>query len=256
MARTIPSRHHPLINLEGKKIGKLLVKSLAGRHPVTNRFTWNCQCDCGKKIVITGNRLTKKRPTLSCGCYGKDPSVVERKIGHMRTHKMTYDPLYPNWLSMMTRCFNKNEPEYCRYGAVGKIPCAFIKESPANLLATIGPRPPGHRMSVDRIDGTKGYYCGKCSECLANGWPLNIRWATPTQQMRNRINNRRVTINGVTRVASEWAEIAGLNRETFITRLNRGWTGSKLLIPILHTRGNWVRNPIGSKKRVLHENLV
>ena len=39
-----------------------------------NRFTqWLCSCDCGKRVVVCGSALTrKKRPTLSCGCLQKD----------------------------------------------------------------------------------------------------------------------------------------------------------------------------------------
>lgn len=67
----------------------------------------------------------------------------------------------------------------------------------APFLADMGERPAG--TTIDRIDGTLGYFKGNC------------RWATPTQQTRNRRVTRRYTIAGTTKTIAEWAEETGLS---------------------------------------------
>ena len=66
-----------------------------------------------------------------------------------------------------------NEREAERYVPLGVAP-RWLKYE--NFLADMGPRPPGH--SLDRIDNEVGYS------------PKNCRWATSTQQNRNRRQKR------------------------------------------------------------------
>lgn len=76
--------------------------------------------------------------------------------------------------------------------------------------ANLGPRPRGH--SVDRIDNDRGYE------------PGNIRWASPTVQMRNRSVNTLVTVDGVTRCIAEWAEVSNLTPAAICGRIyDLGW---------------------------------
>ena len=48
-----------------KRYGKLLVISFA--YTKDSKAYWNCQCDCGNKIVVKGSSLRNKE-TESCGC--------------------------------------------------------------------------------------------------------------------------------------------------------------------------------------------
>jgi hypothetical protein len=66
-------------------------------------------------------------------------------------------------------------------------------------------------MTIDRID-----YKGNYSKD-------NCRWSTPTQQGRNKRNNRFLIRNGITKTLSEWSEITGIDSETISSRLNKGW---------------------------------
>jgi hypothetical protein len=121
---------------------------------------------------------------------------------------------YSTWKSMKNRCLNSADQAYHRYGAKGVTVCSewlsfecFVKD--------MGPRPKG--MSLGRIDNNKGY----CKD--------NCRWETKTQQNRNRSNCRRVTIEGVTKNLSEWAEEFNLSRRTLTCRLDSGLTSLKEL---------------------------
>lgn len=52
-----------LIDLKGKRFGKLVVLNRCESHDKRKSTTWDCQCDCGNK--------TKDGGTESCGCLSK-----------------------------------------------------------------------------------------------------------------------------------------------------------------------------------------
>ena len=66
-------------------------------------------------------------------------------------------------------------------------------------------------LTIDRIDNSKGY-------C-----PENCRWATETEQNRNKQNNINITYHGKTQCLAAWCEELKLNYFTVHTRLGRGW---------------------------------
>ena len=60
-----------LNDLTGKKFGKLTVLKRVGDYispKGQHKTQWMCICDCGNKIIATGNNLIKKN-TTSCGCF-------------------------------------------------------------------------------------------------------------------------------------------------------------------------------------------
>ncbi len=80
----------------------------------------------------------------------------------------------------------------------------------------MGPKPtPQH--SLDRIDNSKGYF------------PDNCRWASPTEQIRNRSCSRSITHNGETKTWAEWAEKLGTTYEAVRGRVRKGWTEEQII---------------------------
>lgn len=62
-----------LIDLEGKRFGKLTVLKIGKPHVYSNgrkSISWLCRCDCGVEKEILGNNLVGGN-TTSCGCYRK-----------------------------------------------------------------------------------------------------------------------------------------------------------------------------------------
>lgn len=56
----------PKVNEIGNKYGKLIVIS-ESQERIRGRVCWNCQCDCGNTITVTGTDLRTGRKT-DCGC--------------------------------------------------------------------------------------------------------------------------------------------------------------------------------------------
>lgn len=175
---------------------------------------WRCQCDCGKTVITRGSSLLAGT-TRSCGCL-----VSERTPEHCahiseskKTHGMSHDPelrsTWSSWSMMMQRCFNPKRMQFHDYGGRGIKPCAFIKESPLNLLGLIGKRPEG--TSIERINNSLGYTCGQCDQCKSKGWPMNVKWENRSGQSRNKRNNVFVVINGISKLRHEWAKDMGVS---------------------------------------------
>lgn len=211
-----------LNDLTGHRFGRLVVLREGARSADGHRL-WQCVCDCGTEKSISGATLLRsKRPTRSCGC------LMKETISACNTrHGLSLTPTWLIWCGMKTRCLNKRDKSYAAYGGRGIRMCSAIQESVETIIGLIGARP--ENKTIDRVNNTGHYSCGKCPECAREGWPMNIRWATLVEQGRNQSTNHHVEINGVTRCLSEWAEVSGLKAGTINARINRGWPSDRLL---------------------------
>lgn len=196
------------IAMIGKKYNRLFVVSVASR--LNGRpYKMNCICDCGtKKEVNYGAILTGA--SKSCGCLKK-----EHLIKYNFKHGYGGTKIHDTWKAMIDRCFNPKNKNFNRYGGRGIIVCNewLIFD---NFLHDMGE--PQKHLSIDRIDNNGNYSKDNC------------RWATHTQQERNKSTNAIFTHNGKTMCMKEWAEYIGINYSTLANRLYRGWTFDRAII--------------------------
>jgi hypothetical protein len=131
------------------------------------------------------------------------------KHGHARVGQ--HSPEYRTWRGMVKRCHSKNDMRYPDYGGRGVVVCTRWRNNFEAFLSDVGKKP-ATSFSIDRINNEKGYS------------PANCRWASRTEQARNKRSNRRLRFNGETLTAVEWAERLGFNYWTLVDRLDEGWS--------------------------------
>jgi len=66
-----------LINLVGKRYGKLIV--LERSDTVKSKTRWLCRCDCGKEKIVGGSDMSQGK-IKSCGCL-RTPNEIGKKYG-------------------------------------------------------------------------------------------------------------------------------------------------------------------------------
>ena len=145
--------------------------------------------------------------------YARSPEGAAKK----RAWKLARGPLYAVWVEMRRRCTAPDHPAFENYGRRGIYVC-FRWGSYPTFVADMGPRPPG--ATIERIDNDGPYA------------PDNVRWATRTEQNRNRRNNRNVTFKGETMTAAEWATRLGISKKRLYWRLARWSVGRALNAPV------------------------
>lgn len=147
--------------------------------------------------------------------------------GHAIKHHHTKE--YRAWHGAKCRCYNPKMTGYENYGERGICVCEGFKIF-KNFIDIMGPAP-SSKHSLDRIDNEKHYSCGKCSQCIKEGWKLNCRWATKLEQDNNRSICVFYTLNGESMTIPQWARRYHLKVQTVEKRFYRlKWTLEKALI--------------------------
>jgi hypothetical protein len=125
---------------------------------------------------------------------------------------------------MRRRCYNPREPQFKDWGGRGIRVCDEWRGNFEAFLRDVGDRP-GPEFQLDRINNDGNYE------------PGNVRWATRTEQSRNRRCSRRLTVSGETLTLREWAERTGINERTLRHRAFRlGWTDERAVCtPVART---------------------
>lgn len=126
-------------------------------------------------------------------------------------HGLSAAPEYRAWQTMRLRCTVPTNAAYPNYGGRGIKVCDRWLHSPAAFIADMGPKPTAAH-ELDRYPDNNGHY-----------EPGNCRWATRSENDRNRRSNRLIELDGETLPLVAWAERYGIARDTLRKRLEAGW---------------------------------
>lgn len=123
-----------------------------------------CQCSCGRIQPLGASNLIHGTTTQCRSCASKKTST---------THGYSKTPTYVVWKNMKRRCNDPNHNRWERYGGRGISVCEKWMNSFESFLRDVGERP-SVEYSLDRKNNDGNYE------------PNNVRWATRSQQMKNR----------------------------------------------------------------------
>ena len=155
------------------------------------------------RVVSSVAKINKYGPTILVECVHTRKYVLlsslERGISTAcpkcpRTRIENYSKLRGRWEQMIDRCENPNNPKYDRYGGRGirvseefkncRFYCGYIHALPKTK----------EQNHIDRIDNDKGYERG------------NLRWATASENNRNKNSLNFVVFNNKKMCLTEFIE--------------------------------------------------
>lgn len=152
----------------GKKYGTL---TIIDKKKKDGAIVYVVKCECGNiKDVYKSNFIHLKK--IKCSC--------ERKY----RYGLSKSPLYQVWYEIIDRCCNKNRYFYKWYGGKGIDVCEnwkgkygyinFYNWAISNGYKEEKMKSGKNKLTIDRIDTSKGYY------------PENCRWVDYTTQALNK----------------------------------------------------------------------
>lgn len=154
------------VDMTGQRFDRLLVLAMTRQGEFAACV---CKCACGTEKTIAW-RAIKNGDTRSCGCLSK-----ERISAANLTHGDTTGGPSPEWIvwrAMHQRCEDQKHKSYKDYGGRGITICERWQTFEP-FLVDMGRRPsPSHTLDRRENDG--------------NYEPRNCRWATKSEQARNR----------------------------------------------------------------------
>ena len=198
------------IDLTGNKYGKLTVISRGDDYvsPSGKRYvSWKCLCECGNTVNVRASRL-KNATTRSCGCLRKD---LEKNGGAFFIHgdsvkNAKYHRLFKIYIQMKQRVYH---PVYKKdkqiYGNMTICDEWMNEDGYQNFKKWSLENGYENGLSIDRIDGTKGYS------------PDNCRWTTPKIQSNNRKNIVFLKVDDKEMNFTDWAKTLGVSPTTVAT---------------------------------------
>lgn len=167
------------------------------------------RCDCGRESVLPIKRVWSGN-TSSCGCV-RSEMVVRKNTKHGHGTRDGRGIEYRVWKAMRQRCNDPNAENYYKYGAKGVRVCERWNDF-EKFLEDVGPAP-SLKHSVDRFPNRRGDY-----------EPGNVRWATASEQARNRDGTQVVEYEGEKYLLVDLAEKHNTTAAFVRSRLARGWS--------------------------------
>lgn len=206
---------------------------------VSTKHKINCRCQCGRERAVRARELLDGKSMCCRSCSSRLKALRTPKEQRVEIAKkassiaaavvaarVAGDPYIKKYGDMFTqtkrlgsaarqRCSNPNTPHFSNYGGRG-ILFGFpsVRAFAEWVLDNLGCKP-AENYSLDRIDNSRGYE------------PGNLRWATHTEQARNKRAYRR-TNNGE-RIRTLKIERPDLTYETLRLWIVQGASDEEIL---------------------------
>jgi hypothetical protein len=199
----------------GNQYGRLIVLKedvgfyyFSGKYQRMKRRV-KCICNCGNYKTILLENLRSSH-TKSCGCL-----KLEQLMERTAKHNLSSHVLYDVWKAMKQRCFNHFNPAYKYYGGRGITVCKQWRD---DFMSFYNDMNVSYKkdLTIERINNNKEYSKENC------------KWATTTEQSRNKRNNRFITYKGESKILTDWAEYLNIKKSVLTNRLNKySWSIEK-----------------------------
>lgn len=205
-------RRTGMISLEGKVFGLLTVVRREGTY--RKYAAWLCRCTCGLEVVVCGDHLRQGR-RKACARNGHTWAGAKYPPNFIKEYRSEHR----SWEHMFERCRRRGNKNWKNYGGRGITVCARWKDF--NLFVADMGRKPTPRHTIERKDVNGNYE------------PINCKWATQAEQMRNLRRSVYVEVQGVKVLLMDVADKLGLDRQIVYGRLKNGWSlEAALSIPV------------------------
>lgn len=146
------------------------------------------------------------------------------KTSFRRVYAAEWDRERNIYSFMRQRCLNPKRKDYPHYGGRDIRICDRWLASVQNFLDDMGHAPPG--LELERINNDGNYE------------PANCRWASRAEQRLNTRRSRRLTHNGKTMCAVEWAAAIGIGISTIKGRIRKGWSDERIITTPVGRQGS------------------
>lgn len=162
-----------------------------------------CECSCGTVQVVSAKKLryNESKQCLECARVKNGAYATE-------------DPLlYRVWSGMNTRCYNKKNKDYPRYGERGITICQEWLDDPNKFFSWAKENGWEPGLLIDRENNDLGYS------------PYNCRFVTAKVSSNNRSSNKRGIAFGEEKTLAEWSDDPRcvVPRYLIYMRIERGW---------------------------------
>lgn len=201
---TLNLKAKPRKDITSKRFGSLVAVAINGKSK-NGKNVWKCICDCGATTYVPVGDLSSGN-SKSCGCKTKDALrnyVQEKKKNAVKSPHLKAANI---WKKMISRCYDQLNKDFPNYGGRGISVCDQWMDF-KSFFNDMGDPPDG--MSIDRIDNNGNYE------------PSNCRWATSTEQARNKRNNVIVEYKGERMTVAEASIKSGIPASTIYSRVTK-----------------------------------